>query len=119
MQGEKVSANVGCSAYEGEMMPKWFGTSREGGWLDVNAGVDGEGWCGFVVVNVIKQREWEMEMKGLKVLEVVACTVTGSRVWVTNVHGNDQKVVARESTWGGQRVFTFPKHSLAMVRWRS
>lgn len=119
MNGERVSAWVKCGAYEGETEPKWLGAMREIGWLDVSACVDEDGWCNVAVVNVNEQRGWKTEIKGLKTGEVAVWTVSGSEVWVNNVSGNDKEVVARESTWNGEGMFTFPKHSLTMLRWRT
>lgn len=87
--------------------------------MDVSACVDEEGWCIVVVVNVNERRGWETEVKGSKTEKVVVWTVTGSGVWVTNVNGNDKEVVARESIWNGEGMFTFPRHSLTMLRWRT
>ena len=119
MKGERVSAWVKCGAYDGETEPKWLGAMREVGWLDVSACVDEVSWCNVVVVNVHEQRGWETEIKGLKTGKVVVWTVTGNGVWVTNVNGNDKEVVARESIWNGEGMFTFPRHSLTMLRWRT
>lgn len=118
MKGERVSAWVKCGAYKGETEPKWLGAMREVGWLDVSACVDEDGWCNLVVVNINEQKEWESEIEGLKAGKVIVWTVTGSGVWVTNVKGNDKEVVANESAWNGEGKFTFPKHSLTMLRWR-
>ena len=118
MKGERVSAWVKCGAYQGETEPKWLGAMREIGWLDVSACVDEEGWCNVVVVNVNEERGWKTEIKGRKTGEVVVWTVKGTGVWVTNVNGNDKEVQAKKSTWNGEGMFTFPKHSLTMLRWK-
>lgn len=119
MRGDRVSAWVKCGAYDGETEPKWIGTMRDVAWLDVSACVDEDGWCNVVVVTVHEDRGWKTELKGLKAGEVIVWTVTGSGVWVTNVGGNDQEVVAKESRWDGKGLFTFQKHSLTMLRWRT
>ncbi|MCJ1313465.1 hypothetical protein MMC25_007143 [Agyrium rufum] len=124
MRGTTVGVRVWGETYEGPVEPGWMRKAVGGdvAWLDVSACVDGEGWVGVCVVNVHEEKGFEVELdvgvEGGKGGEVQVYTVTGEGVNATNMNGKEE-VGVQESTWDGKGKFTFPKHSLTMLRWKA
>ena len=122
MRGWTVGAHVSCGVYEGETQPVWLrGGTREIPWLDVSASVDEvTGWVSVVVVNAHEEKGFETRVEGVEgVGKVEVYTVTGENVKVTNMEKDGkQRVELRESSWDGKGNYTFPKHSLTMLRWK-
>lgn len=126
MRGWTVSAHVSSGVYEGETAPEWLrGGTRAIPWLDVSACVDEDGWVGLAVVNVHEQKDLTSRVEGVAAAaaggKVSVYTVTGENARVTNVEADGkQRVSVRESEWDGQGgEYTFPKHSLTLMRWKS
>ncbi|KAK4445726.1 alpha-N-arabinofuranosidase C [Podospora aff. communis PSN243] len=117
MRGETVGVNLRCGEWEGETKPGWIRGTVETPWLDVSAAKGGDGVVSLAVVNLSEGRDWEVEVEGVKG-EVEVFEVGGREVGVTNVEGREE-VGVREGRWDGKGGYTFPRHSLTMLRWRA
>ncbi|PGH15598.1 hypothetical protein AJ79_02380 [Helicocarpus griseus UAMH5409] len=116
MRGWTIGAHVSCGAYDGATEPKWLRAVKDTPWLDVSATIGDDGWANVIVVNVHEQRDFETKVEGVNADEVQVFTVTGEDVTVTNMKG-ENKVGVVQSVWNGKGLYTFPKHSLTMMRW--
>jgi alpha-L-arabinofuranosidase len=119
MRGETLGVHVWCGSDDGETEPGWIRSVAETPWLDVSASVDENGWVSLVVINIHEEKSWKTDIQGLKkVREVQVFTVTGSDVEVRNGDGVEN-VKTKESRWDGEGKYTFGKHSLTLLRWKS
>ena len=117
MRGWTIGAHVACSVYEGETSPKWLRGAKDTPWLDVSATLNDDGWVSVGVVNVHESKDFETTVEGVPEAEIKVYTVNGSGVSVTNMKGKEE-VGVQESVWDGKGTYTFPKHSLTMLRWK-
>ncbi|KAF2089788.1 glycoside hydrolase family 51 protein [Saccharata proteae CBS 121410] len=118
MRGSSVGVHVACGEWEGGTEPRWVRGVCKTPWLDVSCAVDRDGIVGLVVINVDKERDWETRVEGVGEGKVSVYTVTGRDVGVVNTEEKEE-VGVKESDWDGQRLFTFPKASLTMMRWKT
>jgi alpha-N-arabinofuranosidase len=118
MRGWTVGCHVRAGSYTGETTPAWLqGTLEDGApWLDVSASVNDEGVVSLVVVNISEDKDFDTLVKGVNA-EATVYTIDGSDVEVVNVAGKEE-VGIRESKWDGKGHYTFPKHSITMLRWK-
>jgi alpha-N-arabinofuranosidase len=119
MRGWTVAVNVRCAEYEGETAPSWIRGTIETPWLDVSASINEEGIVSMAVVNVHDSRSFSTKLEGVSSDSVTVYTVTGENPKVTNTNGNEEEVIIKESSWNGKGEFTFPKHSVTMLRWKA
>lgn len=119
MRGRTVAVNLRCGEYLGDTQPSWIRAACETPWLDVSAALDDEGWMNLAVVNIHETRDFETEVRGVgNGSEFEVHTVSGKDVGVVNTN-EKQDVGIVESKWDGQGLFTFPKHSLTLLRWKT
>ncbi|KAK8198516.1 hypothetical protein M8818_006383 [Zalaria obscura] len=120
MRGWTLAVNVRCGEYEGPTEPSWIRGAIETPWLDVSATIDDTGTVSLAVVNVHETQDFETKLEGLvnNGQSVDVHTVTGKDVTVVNTEDN-QEVSISESNWDGKGSFTFPKHSMTMLRWKA
>lgn len=118
MRGWTVHAHVRGGAYTGETEPAWLKGIDEVSKLDVSATVN-EGWVSVVVVNIDEKEGVEVDMKlgGVIEGEIEVHTVTGDNVNVVNTEAGEVGIT--ESKWDGKGKYTFGKHSMTMLRWKS
>lgn len=117
MRGSTVAVNVRSGEYAGDTSPAWIRGAIETPWLDVSAALDKDGFVNLAVVNIHEERDFETELKGLVSGEVEVHTVSGADTKVVNT-AEKQEVGIKETKWDGQGTFTFPKHSLTLLRWK-
>ncbi|KAG9686070.1 family 51 glycoside hydrolase, partial [Aureobasidium melanogenum] len=117
MRGWTVAVNVRCGEYEGETEPKWIRGTIETPWLDVSATINEEGVVSMAVVNVSDSKDFSTKLEGVSSESVAVYTVTGDNPMVANTNGNEDEVIIKETKWDGKGEFTFPKHSVTMLRW--
>ena len=118
MRGWTVAVNVRCAEYDGPTEPKWIRAAIETPYLDVSAAVSDDGMISLVVVNVHETKAFNTKLDGVgKECQVQVFTVTGESVDVVNTE-KEQTVGIKESSWDGQNAFTFPQHSMTMLRWK-
>lgn len=116
MRGWTVAVNVQCPEYEGPTEPGWIRNTIETPYLDVSAAINDDGMVSLVVVNVHETQDFKTKLAGVG-KEVKVYTVTGENVNVTNTESK-QAVGIEESDWDGKDgLYTFPKHSMSMLRW--
>ncbi|KAI9149108.1 alpha-N-arabinofuranosidase C [Paramyrothecium foliicola] len=119
MRGSTIAANVRSGEYLGETKPEWIRGAIETPWLDVSAALGDDGMINLAVVNIHEEKDFETDIRGLTGgNEVEVHTVNGSGVKVVNTDGK-QEVGITESKWDGKGAFTFPKHSLTILRWKA
>ncbi len=116
MRGSTIAVHLSCPEYEGDTHPAWIRGTVDTPWLDVSAAIDDEGVVTLAVVNVHGERGFEVDVQGLGGGEVKVYTVTGEGVEVTNTQEKSEVGIV-EGTWDGKGLYTFPKHSLTMLRW--
>ncbi len=118
MRGYTVNVHVNCSAYDGPTQPEWLqGVLTEGAsWLDVSACINKEGFVTLAVVNISETKDFAVDLAGVG-KEVTVYTVNGPDVKSVNTAENET-VKITESTWNGAGKYTFPKHSITMMRWK-
>lgn len=119
MRGWTVAVNVRCAEYEGATEPSWIRGTIETPWLDVSASINDEGIVSLAVVNVHDSKDFATKLEGVNSESVGVYTVTGKYPTVANTSGNEEEVVIKESKWDGKGEFTFPKHSVTMLRWKA
>jgi len=117
MRGWTVGVNVRCAEYEGPTEPNWIRGSIETPFLDCSASVNEEGVVSLVAVNVHETNDFKTTLEGVGG-DVSVYTVTGKSVDVVNTE-KEQAVGIEESKWDGKGEFTFPKHSMTMLRWKA
>ncbi|KAF5023733.1 hypothetical protein F66182_4207 [Fusarium sp. NRRL 66182] len=118
MRGSTIAVNVRGGEYQGETHPAWIRGTIETPWLDVSAAVDKDGIVNLAVVNIHEDKDFETELKGLTGgKEVEVHTVSGADVRVVNT-AEKEEVGIKESKWDGEGLFTFPKHSFTLLRWK-
>lgn len=116
MRGSTVAVNVRSGEYLGDTEPAWIRGAIETPWLDVSAAVD-DGVLSLAVVNIHETKDFETELRGVGAKEVTVYSVNGADVTVVNT-AEKEEVGIQESKWDGQGLFTFPKHSLTLLRWK-
>ncbi|KAK2787906.1 hypothetical protein FQN53_004347 [Emmonsiellopsis sp. PD_33] len=117
MRGWTIGSHVSCGAYEGATEPKWLRSVKDTPWLDVSATLSDDGWVSVAVVNIHEQKDFTAKFEGAPSKEVEVYTVTGDDVNDTNMKG-ENKVSLQNSAWDGEGLYTFPKHSLTMFKWK-
>lgn len=117
MKGKLVACHVSGEEYDGVTKPLWLRGVARTPWLDVSATRDVDGWVSVCVVNAHESRGFDVDFQGASGA-VQVFTVTGADPTVTNMDGVEN-VGVEESSWDGEGKFTFGKHSLTMLRWRS
>ena len=117
MRGWTVGAHVSCGTYEGETSPKWVKSVKDMPWLDISATLGDDGYANVAVVNIHEGKDIESKVEGAAG-EVAVFTVTAQNVMATNMKGK-QEVGVTESTWDGKGTYTFPRHSLTLLRWKA
>ncbi|UNI13560.1 Non-reducing end alpha-L-arabinofuranosidase [Purpureocillium takamizusanense] len=119
MRGKTLAVNVRSGEYRGETSPAWVRGSMDTPWLDVSAVLD-NGVVNLAVVNVHEQLDFVTEVAGILQAsgqqQVEIYTVTGPGVDAVNTQ-EKQEVGITEQTWDGRGIYTFPKHSLTLLRW--
>ncbi|GAM84523.1 hypothetical protein ANO11243_025190 [Dothideomycetidae sp. 11243] len=116
MRGWTIGVNVRCEEYEGQTEPKWIRGTIETPFLDVSCARSDDGFVSLAVVNVHEQKSFSTNLEGIGG-SIDVYTVTGSHAMVTNTE-SEQEVGVEESKWDASGKFTFPKHSLTMLRWK-
>jgi alpha-N-arabinofuranosidase len=118
MRGSTIASHLRGGEYTGSTHPEWIRGSIETPWLDVSAALGDDGMVNLAVVNISEDKDFETEIRGLAAgKEVEVHSVNGSDVKATNTE-EKQEVGIKESKWDGNGCFTFPKHSLTMLRWK-
>jgi alpha-N-arabinofuranosidase len=117
MRGHSVAVNVRATEYTGPTNPKWIRSTMETPFLDCCATVGDDGWVGLAVTNVSEEKDFEVEIAGVKEGKVEVHTVSGDNVDVVNVEG-DEKVGIKQTEWDGKGKFRFGKHSFTLLRWK-
>jgi alpha-N-arabinofuranosidase len=132
VRGSTVACHVRCGAYGGETRPEWLQGvlagqegSGDGGapWLDVSGSVDeDEGRATLVVVNIHPERDFAAEVRGVRPGGsgggFEGYRVDGAALDSVNVVGQEEQVKLSKFDWAADEPrFTFPKHSLTMLRW--
>ncbi|KAI5458262.1 family 51 glycoside hydrolase [Mariannaea sp. PMI_226] len=116
MRGETIALNVRSGEYEGPTEPAWIRGTIETPWLDASAALK-DGVVSLAVVNIHEEKDLETELRGIAGKEVEVYSVSGDNVAVVNTE-EKQEVGIKESKWNGEGPFTFPKHSLTLLRWK-
>lgn len=119
MRGWTVASHVRAGAYEGTTSPAWLqGTLDYGAsWLDVSASINEDGIVSTVVVNISAEKDFEVDLTGVTG-KVEVYTVTGDNVKVVNTETHEA-VTLKESKWDGKGKYTFGKHSITLLRWKT
>jgi alpha-N-arabinofuranosidase len=73
----------------------------------------------MAVVNVSDSKDFSTKLEGVSSDSVTVYTVTGDHPMVANTNGNEEEVVIKETKWDSKGEFTFPKHSVTMLRWKA
>jgi alpha-L-arabinofuranosidase len=119
MRGHAIAVSVKCPEYEGPTQPEWLRGVHETPYLDVSATIK-DGWVSLAVVNIHESKDFDVKLDGTAGSEVKVYTISGDNLHVVNEEGEQEKVNIKESMWDGSGgLFTFPKHSLTMLRWKT
>jgi alpha-N-arabinofuranosidase len=116
MRGHTIALNVRAPEYMGRTNPKWVRGTIETPYLDCSAALGEDGFVNLAVTNVNEEKDFEVDLQGLKAAKVEVFTVRGESVDVVNTV-EEQKVGIDESSWDGKGKFTFGKHSFTLLRW--
>ncbi|KAK0652569.1 family 51 glycoside hydrolase [Cercophora newfieldiana] len=118
MRGSALAVHLRCQEYEGETKPVWIRGMVDTPWLDVSAALSDDGVISLAVVNAHPERDFEVWLSGTQSMGigVKVYTVSGAGMDATNMDGREE-VGIRESRWDAKGPYTFPRHSLTMLRW--
>ncbi|CAK7238543.1 hypothetical protein SEUCBS140593_010794 [Sporothrix eucalyptigena] len=129
MRGKTLNVHLRASTYNGSTFPSWIRKTTPTPWLDVSCAYDEvSGFVNLAVVNIDDTQDITVDLglqetlpAGLttdKQQEVQVFTVGGGEIDVktTNFDGVERVGVV-ESTWIAGPKYTFPKHSLTLLRW--
>lgn len=97
--------------------PGFIRGTKDTPWLDVSATIDDGGWVSLCVVNILEKENLAMNLEGCHGV-VQIFTMTGSNIRVNNMEGKEE-VGIKESTWDAKGPYTFPKHSMTLLRWQN
>jgi alpha-N-arabinofuranosidase len=117
VRGHTIAINVKSPEYTGRTNPSWIRGTIETPYLDACAVAGEDGWLNLAVTNVSEEKDFEVDLSGLKADKVEVHTVTGEHVQVTNT-AEDQQVGIQESEWDGKGAYVFPKYSFTLLRWK-
>lgn len=117
MRGSTLAVHLRCGVYDGPTRPEWIRGTLDTPWLDVSAAIDDEGKITLAVVNISPDKDIEAQIDGISSLEVAdVYTVSAGALESTNVT-SEGEVLVQGGTWTGESRYSFPKHSLTMLRW--
>ncbi|KAJ4364481.1 hypothetical protein N0V83_009075 [Neocucurbitaria cava] len=118
MRGHTIALNVRSAEYLGRTNPNWIRGTIETPYLECSAARGEDGYVNLAVTNVSEERDFEVELQGLKAEDGVEVhTVSGEDVNVANT-AEEQKVGIKVSRWDGKGAFKFGKHSFTLLRWK-
>lgn len=117
MQGHTISCHVSCGKYERSTLPDFIRGTKDTPWLDVSATLDDNGWVSLCVVNIHETEDLATSIEGCHGV-VQVFMVTGANARVNNM-GAKEEVSVKESTWEAEGSYTFPKHSMTLLRWQT
>lgn len=118
MRGSTLAVHLRCGVYDGPTRPEWIRGTLDTPWLDVSAAIDDEGKITLAVVNISADKDIEAQIDGISSLDVAEVyTVSAGAVEATNTDG-ESEVLVEGGTWNGGGRYSFPKHSLTMLRWQ-
>jgi alpha-N-arabinofuranosidase len=117
MRGHTIGCHLFCDAYDGTTKPDSIRGTKDTPWLDVSATVDDSGWVSLCVVNIHETQDIPTNLEQCHGA-VQVFTVTGTNLKVNNMEGREE-VGVKESTWDARGTYTFPKHSMTLLRWQS
>lgn len=126
MKGHTIAVHVACEAHHSKadpssvQVPYQLTIVKNPPYLDVSATVDDDGWVSVCVINIHLEQDLQTAIGGLAagVGEVQVHTVTGKDETVTNMGEKHDEVTTSVSSCDGKGKFTFPRHSLTMLRWQ-
>lgn len=117
MRGTTIAVNVQSPEYEGETKPDWIRGKMETPWLDVSATLN-DGIASLATVNIHEEKDFPTRLEGVpEGVDITVYTITGPNVWCSNTEDKSE-VVIEEHKWNGKGLYTFPKASFTMLRWR-
>ncbi|KAL2131353.1 hypothetical protein VTI74DRAFT_5242 [Chaetomium olivicolor] len=117
MRGHTVAVNVRAEEYTGRTNPAWIRATVETPLLDCSAVVGEDGFVNLAVANLSEEKDFAVDLAGVRAEKVDVFTVSGENVAVTNT-AEEQKVGISESQWDGKGRFVFRKHSFTLLRWK-
>lgn len=120
MRGKTIGVHLRSGEYEGRTKPAWVRMTENTPWLDVSCALSDDGFMNLAVVNISEHEDHEAQIIGVGEKEVQVLTVgkDNESVSDTNFDGV-QRVGFVESKWDGQEKYSFPKHSLSLLRWKA
>ncbi|ORX99957.1 glycoside hydrolase superfamily [Clohesyomyces aquaticus] len=118
MRGSTIAVNVRCAEYTGRTAPEWIRGTIETPYLDCSATVSDDGYANLAVVNVHEEKEFATQIDGVTADKVEVWKVTGEGVAAVNTSGTETVTAIQGEGWDGKGKFTFPKHSLTLLRWK-
>lgn len=116
MRGWTIGSHVASAAYRGRTSPEWLRGVKDTPWLDASATLDDDGFTTLAVVNIHNDKSFPTRVEGAAG-SIHVLTVTGKDTTVSNMAGSEE-VGVQEATWDGVGLYTFPRHSLTLLRWR-
>lgn len=119
MRGKTLAVNLRCPEWKGERTnPEWIRSTVKTPWLDVAAALDDNDWVNLSVVNISEVDDFETKVAGVTgEVEVYTVGAQTKSIRESNMNNGDVKIV--QSRWDGQGSYTFPKHSMTILRWQS
>ena len=119
MRGSTLAVHLRCGEYDGPTKPAWIRGTVDTPWLDVSGAIDDERVVSLAVVNIHASEDFEVKIDGIPAgTAVTVYTVSGKAVECTNTkEGSDVQV--EECRWDAEDLYTFPKHSLTMLRYHT
>ena len=117
MRGKTLAVNVRCGEWKGSRTcPDWLRSTVRTPWLDVSATLDSQGWINLVVINISETQDWCTKLSGVSSQTEVYVIGDSNSLRESNMKGGEIGIVQR--SWSGCGSYTFPKHSLTLLRWQ-
>lgn len=117
MRGHTIALNVRSPEYGGRTNPAWIRGTIETPYLDCSATIGDDGYTNLAVVNVHETTDFAVDLNGVGKGRVRVFSVSGESIDVRNTE-KSQAVGIKESEWNAGDKYTFPKHSLTLLRWK-
>jgi alpha-N-arabinofuranosidase len=119
MRGKALATHVRSDAYHGRTFPEWLASTVDLPLLDVSAALSDDGWMNLAVVNVSDTESMSTKIPVTNgPVNVFLVGGAEYNIRTSNKEGMET-ICIKESIWNSQGNFTFEKHSLTLLRWKT
>jgi alpha-N-arabinofuranosidase len=119
MRGRTLAVNLRSPLWDGGATnPEWVRSTVQTPFLDVSGALDEEGWVNLAVVNISDTLDFPTKI-GAVGGPVQVFIVGADSVGVRECNMKGANIAIAETSWDGQGLYTFQKHSFTLLRWKA